>query len=156
MRVNSMPSLEKQKSKLEDSKRKLREKEKMLKEKEKRSSQNTLSNLGRLIVKAQISHMDSEALIGALLEISEMAKDDKNISSWKEKAQKHKANDKTGKAITISFKKQPEAEIREKLKELNFKWHAFRKEYYGFCEKDAVSDLLKNHECKIETIEISE
>lgn len=148
-----MPSLEKQKSKLEDNKRKLKEREKMLKEKEKKSSKNTLSNLGRLLIKTQISHLDSEALIGALLAISEMAKDEKNISLWKEKAQKHKANDKTGNAITISFKNPPDFEVREKLKELNFKWNSFRGEYYGFSKKDEVSDLLKNHECKIEMIE---
>lgn len=147
-----MPNLEKQKARLEDTKRRIKQKEKMIKEKEKMSAQNTLSSLGQLFVKANLAHLDPEILIGALLEIAEKTKDEKILATWKEKSQHHFKDTKKGSAISISFKTPPDFEIKEKLKEMNFKWNAFRGEYYGFGEKSALSDLLENIEHKIEII----
>lgn len=154
-----MASLEKQKLKLETTKQKLRQREKILKEKEKMASKSALSTLGKLIVKGRVSHLDHEALIGALLEISEKSKDEKNLIAWRKKSQQHTIDvlqkDEISlkrSATTISFENQPTSEIRKKLKELNFKWNSFRSEYYGFGNQDELADLLVDHKCKIETI----
>lgn len=146
-----MINLEKQRSKLETAKQKLKERQKLVRDKEKRSSQYRLNNLGKLLVKAKISHLDPDVLLGALFEVSEKAKDEKKIEHWKNISQMHQEQKNKGNAIIISFNVPPEVKIREKLKELNFKWNSFRGEYYGFGDKNAVSELLKNHECKIET-----
>jgi hypothetical protein len=153
-----MDRLEKMKSRLEDSKQKLKEREKVLKEKEKRASKNTLSTLGKLVVKGRASHLDHEALIGALLEIAEKSKDENTLIAWREKSKQHaidmvkKGISIDGSAITISFENPPTAETRKKLKELNFKWNAFRSEYYGFGDKNELTSWLEDQQCKIETI----
>lgn len=150
-----MINLEKQKSKLEDTKRKIKQREKMLKEKEKMASQNVLIDLGKLFVKAQISHLDHDSLLGALIEISEKSKDEKNLLSWKEKSKQQIENDlKTnqGNPITIKFENPPAKEIKEQLRNMDFKWNRFRGEYYGFGEKTGLSNLLENQKCKIEII----
>ncbi len=153
-----MLNIEKQKSRIENSKGKLKEKEKLLKEKEKKEFRNRINALGELFVKTQTSHLDHELLLGALLEIAEKSKIEKNLTEWREKFEENERSQrltisKKGNAITISFKLSPDPIVKKKLKELNFKWNSFRCEYYGFGEKTVLNELLKNCECSIEMIE---
>lgn len=148
----AVPDFEKQKARLENTKKRVKQREKMIKEKERMSAQNTLSNLGHLFVKTKLAHLDPEILIGALLEIAEKSKDEKLLSAWREKSQQHFQDKNKGNAISISFPNPPAFEIKEKLKEMNFKWNAFRGEYYGFGEKSALSNFLENIDHKIEII----
>lgn len=156
-----MKDLEKQKLKLESSKERIRQREKMLKEKEKMSAQATITNLGQLFVRTKLSHLDNEILFGALLEIAEKSHDENALHHWRQKSQQHASATKNshvtngGSRVTISFKSQPNltAEIKERLKEMKFKWNEFRGEYYGFGDRESLQNLLANHECSIETIE---
>lgn len=152
-----MGSLEKEKIKLENSKEKIRIKEKLLKEKERMSNRATINSLGHLFVKTKLSHLDSEILLGALLEIAEKSNDEEALIAWRQKSQHHqKARAGVDEPrVTISFKEQPKLtqEIKTKLKEMKFKWNEFRGEYYGLGNREVLQKLLENYACNIENIE---
>jgi hypothetical protein len=147
-----MVNFAKQKASLESQKRKIKDKEKMLREQEKRISEK---NLVSVLMKSKIAHLDQEALMGALLEISEKANDTNILEKWREKSSQHNTSDPqkiTENPITISFKSHPPIDVRNMLKDMKFKWNSFRGEYYGFWKKNIVKDKFKNYECTIEEI----
>lgn len=153
-----MENFEKQILKLESKKQKLKEKEKILKNREKVVSNKMLNTLGKFVVKAQLSSLDNEALLGALLEISDKSKDDKNLILWRERSQRetmHEINRNLApeeNAIIISFQASPSNDVKERLKKLKFKWNSFRSEYHGFGSKEQIENLFENVECTIEIV----
>ena len=122
----------------------------------------TVNSLGQLFVKTKTSHLDHEVLFGALLEIAERAQNEHALNSWRVKFEEYAEINKksyvtaNGSRMTISFKSQTSLapEIKEKLKEMKFKWNEFRGEYYGFGDREALRNLLAGHECNIETISV--
>ena len=93
--------------------------------------------------------LDSTALFGALLEISESSKDLKTLNRWKERGA-IKTEDKI--PVAISFKTSPSQEIKDSLKDLKFRWNSFRREYYGSGDISVLKSLLKNVEHEVITI----
>jgi hypothetical protein len=147
-----MESLEKKFAVIEEKKKKLKAQEKAIKMKEKRAIRMKSSDFGNLIIKAGISHISKEALFGALLEISEKINNAKNISEWEEKSKRNQKESQQKQQITISFKSPPNKEAKEILKQNGFKWNKFRGEYYGFGLKENLSEMLKGHECILESL----
>lgn len=150
-----MEKLKEEHEKIRLKKEKLQLKEKLLKEKEKQQRARQFVEIGRLAYKANIDEMDQDSLFSAFLEIAEMSKDQKKIDSWKKKSMSYNEMEQNEKKarLSISFKNDPPKEIKEMLKKLSFKWNNFRSEYYGYGEKNVISDQLKNYQVNIEIVE---
>ena len=149
-----MNKIDAEKEKLEMMKKKIQLQEKILKEKEKRQRALRFEEIGRIAVKANIDSLDENTILGAFLEISEKINERKTIEDWKRRAEKfltvaEKTDDSP---ISISFKNDPSTEIKNKLKDANFKWNRFRKEYYGFGNKSELETLFKETESTIEVL----
>ena len=56
-------------------------------------------------------------------------------------------------ALILSFEIHPPEETRNTLKELKFKWNNFRREYYGYGDKEKISELLKASQVSIQVAE---
>lgn len=136
-------------------KEKLKIKEKILREKEKRKQAKRLERLAKLIAKANIDNLDENVLFGAFLEVSENAKNQDKVESWKIKCQSFQGfiNESSSPAISVSFSQNPHKEEKEKLKNLGFRWNSFRKEFYGYAKKQEIENLLPNSKIKIETLD---
>ncbi len=53
--------------------------------------------------------------------------------------------------LIVSFETDPPPEIKTALKGLKFRWNAFRREWYGYGQKDQLEELLKASKATIET-----
>ncbi len=146
-----MAGLDKMKESLSVKKQKLKEKEQIIKAQEKRSRQKRLSELGGLAYKAEIDKLDENILLGAFLEIAERSSDQKSIKTWLEKS-KQIAMNKQSNRLLISFKNPPSFEIKDKLKQLNFRWNSFRGEYYGYGEENMIAEILNGLDFTIEVV----
>lgn len=46
-------------------------------------------------------------------------------------------------ALLITFTAEPPREIKSQLRDLNFKWNPFRKEWYGYGDRKDLLRLIK-------------
>ncbi len=139
---------------LEEKRSLLKRKEKILAEKERKMSERQLINIGKLASKAQINHLDDQALLGAFLEIASHLTNNSKLQSWEEQAKKHlNSKSEIGDPLAIKFKEQPNKDIVNLLKNAKFKWNRFRREYYGRGNRSEMAKILKNVDCKIEVVE---
>ena len=122
------------KKKLEQKKARVKQEELMLKLKERKSRVRHLIELGGLVTKAGIDNLPSDILLGALLSLKEsLNENDRIISSWKiigETFFTKEIKDKI--AILLTFKEQPDSDIRTLIRSHGLKWNALRKEWYGY------------------------
>ena len=122
------------KKKLEQKKARVKQEELMLKLKERKSRVRHLIELGGLVTKAGIDNLPSDILLGALLSLNEsLNENDRIISSWKiigETFFTKEIKDKI--AILLTFKEQPDSDIRTLIRSHGLKWNALRKEWYGY------------------------
>ena len=128
-------------------KKKIIEKEKLLKEREKQKRARNFGEIGKLAYKANIDLADRKILLGAFLDISTKLESDQDRKRWEKLATEFTSNDKT--ALAISFKTNPSAEIKEKLKDLKFQWNKFRKEFYGYGRADDMKSLLDVYQATV-------
>jgi hypothetical protein len=47
--------------------------------------------------------------------------------------------------LVITFKTEPPRELKSQLRDLNFKWNPFRKEWCGYGEMKALLRLIQHH-----------
>jgi len=122
------------KKKLEQKKARVKQEEIMLKLKERKSRVRHLIELGGLVTKAGIDNLPSDILLGALLSLKEsLNENDRIISSWKiigETFFTKEIKDKI--AILLTFKEQPDSDIRTLIRSHGLKWNSLRKEWYGY------------------------
>ena len=122
------------KKKLEQKKARVKQEELMLKLRERKSRTRHLIELGGLVTKAGIDNLPSDILLGALLSLNEsLNENDRIISSWKiigETFFTKEIKDKI--AILLTFKEQPDSDIRTLIRSHGLKWNALRKEWYGY------------------------
>lgn len=138
------------KEKLKKQEMQIRHKERMLKNHEKKSQEKKMFELGNLAVQAQIDIIEPKALLGAFIEIAEKSHDKKTLQSWIEKSELHKKTNGTMQKILISFQKVPSQEIKNQLKQMNFRWNSFRGEYYGYAFKEELENLLTGLDYSLE------
>ncbi len=153
-----MTSLSHQKEKLERLKAKLQSQEQKLKLTERKKRTRRLIELGGLIVKAELEELNNNTLLGALLSLkSSISKNETLINEWTEQGAKTFealdqnqtiGADKT--PVIITFKAEPSRELKSQLRDLNFKWNPFRKEWYGYGDSYALKFLLKPSGGRIE------
>ncbi|MBF5059710.1 conjugal transfer protein TraD [Candidatus Neptunochlamydia vexilliferae] len=146
--------LEEEKKKLAAKKSRIEAKEKRLKEKERKVRTRRLIELGGLVSKAGIDELDSNALLGALLEIKEKVQEE-TLKKWQEKGEAAFEKDKVenGEALIVAFGTEPSKEIKGKLKNLGLRWNRFRKEWQGYAQKALVEKELQGLDVKIEAID---
>ena len=137
---------------LEEKKRKIRKREIAIKEMEKKRKDKSMVAIGKLAYQAGIADLDGDVLLGAFLEIALLRTDEAIRNKWLEKT-KNLSDGKVGvSSLSISFSKSPDKEVREKLKEMKFKWNDFRGEYYGYGNKEEMRNLLHGVKCSIEVL----
>lgn len=149
--------LQEKKKKLDNQKKKLLLKEKILRDKEKKKEVLKLQEIGRLAKLANITHLNEQVLFGAFIEIAKKTSDQNQIVLWKKIASdvpQGNQNNENTKIYAISFKEDPSLEIKESLKNMNFKWNKFRKEFYGSANLETLKVLLKSTEQKIDEISL--
>lgn len=148
-------SLELEKEKLEKKKKQLLLKEKLIKEKERQVRARRLVEIGKLAGKAEIDHLDEQVILGAFLEIAENLKEKRNLENWKQKAKAflENAEESIQEPLIISFASNPAPEVKFLLRELNFKWNNFRKEFYGYGDRKSIEKALAGTEYMIDLAE---
>lgn len=144
--------LAEQKEKICLKKERLEKKEKMLREKERKLHTRQLIKSGELISKANISHLSPSVLLGALLEIKEKAQDKEVLREWETKGNRELSRDlKEGaQRLIVTFDSVLDEQAKNALKALKFRWNAFRREWYGFGEKESIERDFKAFGVKIE------
>jgi Conjugal transfer protein TraD len=149
-------SLSHQKEKLERQKARLQSQEQKLKEMERKKRTRRLIELGGLIVKAELEALNNNTLLGALLSLKQQMLDNEQyVQEWttagaaafEESSQF--ANDKT--PLVITFKTEPSRELKSQLRDLNFKWNPFRKEWYGYGNLHELKSIIKSTNGTIES-----
>lgn len=146
-----MTSLSHQKEKLERQKAKLQSQEQKLKLTERKKRTRRLIELGGLIVKAELEALNNNALLGALLFLkASVSKNESIVHDWTEQgaiafetaAQTERAGvDAT--PLVITFKSEPPRELKSQLRDFNFKWNPFRKEWYGYGDPHELKSIIK-------------
>lgn len=131
----------------------LEKQRKMLRQKRRKILTKELIRAGEIISKAEMEHIEPEALLGALLEIKEKAQDQSIVNAWFEKGKAMLTDESTNKAqpLIISFNSELPAVTKAELKKLKFKWNAFRKEWYGYGMKKEIETIFKQYGVKIDT-----
>ena len=135
-----MTSLSHQKERLERQKARLQSQEQKLKTLERKQRTRRLIELGGLIVKAELEELNNNTLLGALLSLKHnLTRNEAILSEWTEQGAKafealdqnqSTGSDKT--PVVITFNSEPPRELKSQLRDLNFKWNPFRKEWYGY------------------------
>ena len=148
-----MPSLSHQKEKVDRLKAKLQSQEQKLKLTERKKRTRRLIELGGLIVKAELEELNNNTLLGALLSLkSSIAKNESLIHEWTEQGARafeaQRQNEGVGDGadtppLVVTFKGEPPRELKSQLRDLNFKWNPFRKEWYGYGNLHELKSLIK-------------
>ena len=147
-----MDSLSLEKEKIAKRMAKLEMKERLLREKERKHHTRHLIQLGELIHKAQIDHLDPETLLGALQEIKDRCSSQESIQQWKEKGQAHltETANSQSQPLIISLCPNLTDEIISILRKQKFKWNRFRNEWYGHGKIDDIRQCLKGQTANVE------
>lgn len=153
-----MTSLSHQKERLERQKARLQSQEQKLKTLERKKRTRRLIELGGLIVKAELEELNNNTLLGALLSLKHhMASNEALLSEWTELgAQAFEALDQSQSTgmdktpLVIIFNSEPPRELKSRLRDLNFKWNPFRKEWYGYGNMTSLVRLTQPHGALVE------
>lgn len=144
--------LEEKKQKLKEKKKKIELAEKGIVQKERKLKVNQRIFLGSLVEKSGLEFIDPDALLGALLEISEQAKEETNIQKWIQFSQEFQKKN-IEHPLIVSFEQEAEPEARKLLKNYGFKWNRFRKEWYGYSNIEKIKSELSTWSPKIEKVQ---
>lgn len=129
----------------------LKEKEYKLKSMERKNRNRKIFELGGLVAKAKIDHLNSDQLLGAFLTILEQSQNPETLQSWAKKGGIAFAKDRKNKGnpIIVTFKEKPNAEIRKQLREFGLKWNSFREEWQGITHVDVIQDFINSNNGQI-------
>ncbi len=145
-----MASLSHQKEKLERQKARLQSQEQKLKTLERKQRTRRLIELGGLIVKAELEALNNNTLLGALLSLKHhMINTESIVSEWTEQGAKafesldqNQSNGSDKTPVVITFNSEPPRELKSQLRDLNFKWNPFRKEWYGYGNLHELKSII--------------
>lgn len=146
--------IEKEKESLKLKKSRLEAKERLLKLKERKKRTRLLIEIGGLVAKAGIDHLNTNTLIGAFLEMKEKSKDETTIKKWTQKGAEafEKDEQENGVPLIVTFEEEPQRDIKSKIRGLGLKWNRFRKEWQGYGVPSDLEEILKGTSHKIETL----
>lgn len=150
-----MKNVKEQKLKLEQKKNRLAAEEIKLKLKERKARTRHLIELGGLIVKANLDHLPTNALYGALLWLqTSLEQDNKIQNTWTKLGKEKLGSEKQERtAVIVKFKDEPDKSIRDVLRDHTLKFNRFRQEWYGFTTNlEALKTALKDSRHNLEII----
>lgn len=129
-------NIQERRKELERQKIALLGKEKVLKEVERKERTRKLIELGGLIAKAHLDHLDGKTLYGALLSLEAKKEDPNILKHWYTEgnfafAREAKKEKQEGVLLTIHFKEQPSPEVRTAVRALGLRWNGVRQEWQG-------------------------
>ena len=147
-------TLSQKKQKLDQLKERVKQQEAILKLQERKVRTRRLIELGGLIAKAQLDHLETKTLYGALLDICQHL----NINPatqerWAHQggaAFAHEAPKTT--AVMVRFEEKPTPETRTRLRALGLKWNALRQEWQGRVLLSQLQETLAHHPAVIEEV----
>ena len=141
--------------KIEQKKKILELKKKLLKEKERKQRFKQSIEIGKLACKANIDSLDKQILFGAFIEIFERSQKPDHVNAWKNLAVtfNQKSDFNLTVALSVSFKSDFGQEVKDKLKSLGFRWNKFRKEFYGYGNKNEIESIFNDTQCIVEVLE---
>lgn len=139
-------------SELERQKIALLGKEKALQEKERRERTRKLIELGGLLVKAKLDHLDAKTLYGALLTLQPQAENPTLLTQWSKQGQtafadKNKADNTM--PLIVQFPDKPSPEARTALRALGLRWNSIRQEWQGITQREPVQNAVKQFGGKV-------
>jgi hypothetical protein len=146
-----------QKKNLQQKKERLLQQETMIRIRERKARTRALIEVGGLVVKAQIDHLPSDALLGALLSIKDaIIKDSSILSSWAEIGANVFASEVKNKIpVIVKLKDKPEQHIRDSLRNAGLRWNTLRQEWYGYVlDLPKLKNALKDIEYSCDEVSI--
>jgi len=147
-------SIDEELAKVKNRKDRLHHKERILLERARRRDAKRLTEVGKLAKKANIHQLDPDVLLGAFLEIGDLMDQQKNREKWLERAAlASNIPSSSASRIVVRFVSKPTEGERKLLQDQSFRWNAFREEFYGRGDMEAIRTLLEDSHCMIEAID---
>ena len=131
-------------------------KEKLIREKERKLKLKRLLELGDIVAKAEIDHLDVETLLGAFLEIKALSAKEERVEKWKAFGKESLDIDKVlnPQPLIVSFESELPMNIKIALRQKKFRWNQFRREWYGYGKKDDIEEFLKGQKANVEIAQV--
>jgi len=148
-------NVKEQQKKLEQKKNRLAAEETRLKLKERKARTRHLIEHGGLIAKAGLDYLPANALYGALLSLKESFNaDNEIIATWVSKGDAAFTQEQQQTIpVILTFKAQPDKELRNQIRTLGMRWNKFRSEWYGSVENiDGLTKLIADQPHNIEIL----
>ena len=114
-----------------------------------------LIEMGGLVVKAEMDHLSSDVLLGALIYAKEQMALHGNLQEAYSKLGEIAFNRyKRGKIkVILRFKEEPDVYIRQKIREIGMKWSFKAKEWHGEVEGLGVlKETVQGLDCNLKTL----
>lgn len=148
-------TLIKERQSLAEKKRKIHLREKIIKERERKALYRKFLHVGKIAHQAGITNLDLDSIRGAFLEIADFSQDPNKLENWKALASSISKSISTEgrEQLAICFDESPDPKVKRTLRDLEFKWNAFRKEFYGYGKKQDLQRQLKDVKCRIEVLD---
>ena len=129
-----MQNIVEKKVRLDQKKNRLIAEETRLKLKERKMRTRHLIEIGGLVVKAELDHLPTNTLYGALLSLKNtLAENDAILKQWSSLGKTVLDKDEKSKtAIILKLAERPSSEIRTHLRTHGLRWNRLREEWYGY------------------------
>jgi hypothetical protein len=143
-------TVERLKKLLAEKKEKLEQKERLLKLKNRKAQIRRWIEIGNISSKFDLDKLDDLALQGAFAEIQEKSKHSPTLENWRQQAKSLQDVDQS--KLLIIFTDEPSENLKKSLKEKQFRWNSWRKEWYGYGKKEEIETLVREHGGRVEVI----
>lgn len=129
-----MDDLTQLKKKVQEKKISLQKQEALIKMRERKNRTRHLIEMGGLLTKAELDHLPSDIMMGALLSLRESLEGESDIvHQWQKIGEEFfKEQNKDKLPVILKMKSKPDYDIRQKIRAHGLKWNALRKEWYGY------------------------
>ncbi|MBZ9709839.1 conjugal transfer protein TraD [Mesorhizobium sp. ESP7-2] len=150
-------SLAERMSRLEQQKARLAEQEAKIKADERKQHVRRLIEAGTLIDKAGLLDLEPQALYGALLFLSQEARDEKQIAVWSSAGKKvldreAKVFDATREPLTVTFTAALPTAFSTRLRGAGLRWNKFLQHWEGMADHEAVAALAAEQDGAVHRI----
>ena len=150
-----MVDVQTQKTKLQQKKNRLAAEEVRLNIKERKMRTRHLIEVGGLVVKAELDHLPTNTLYGALLSLkNDLSKNESLQKKWTELGKDILNKEEQSKqAVILTLTEKPSQEVRNHIRAHGLKWNNVRQEWYGYATNlESLKQSIKDIEHKIEII----
>jgi hypothetical protein len=152
-----MTPVSSKKEKLSTIRAKLEKKEKIVQLMERKYRTKKLIALGGLFAKSGLDALETEILLGALLDLKQQSSNNETIKKWAQLGKNALATNSNSQRLIVRFtEKLPSEELNNYMKKNRWKWNGFRQEWYLYGKKEDILLLLNEHHAKAEITEINE